>query len=73
MKKQEAWFGLKNTQSNDISCFKTEYNHLNELTKVAAEKAHNSWWSYRATEAEFQAFIPEQQGRGGSLIGDYVS
>ena len=69
-KKQEAWVRLKNAPSNDISRLKTEYNHLKKLTQVAAEKARNSWWSNHATEAEHQAFVAEQQGRGGSLIGD---
>ena len=69
-KKQEAWVCVKNAPSNDISRLKTEYNHLKKLTQVAAEKARNSWWSDRATEAECRAFIAEQQGRGSSLIGD---
>ena len=69
-KKQGAWVCLKNAPSNDISYLKTEYNHLKKLTKVAAEKARNSRWSDRATEAEHRAFIAEQQVRGGSLIGD---
>ena len=61
---------MKNAPSNDISRLKTEYNHLKKLTQVAAEKARNSWWSDRATEAECLAFVTEQQGRGSSLIGD---
>ena len=69
-KKQEAWVCLKNAPSNDISHLKTEYNHLKKLTPVAVEKARNSWWSDRATEVERWAFVAEQQGRGGSLIGD---
>ena len=35
------------------------------LTKVAAEKAHNHWWSERAAEANF---VLSLKGRGGSLI-----
>ena len=69
-KKQESWVCFKNAPSNDITRFKTEYNHLKELTKVTAEKARNSWWSDRAAEAEHWTFIAEQQGKGGSLIGD---
>jgi hypothetical protein len=69
-KKHDAWLCLKNALSQNISCLKTEYNHLNKLTKVAAEnlKAHNLWWSERALEAERHTHIVEQQGRGGSLI-----
>ena len=69
-KKQEAWVRLKNAPSKDISHLKTEYNHLKKLTQVTAEKACNSWWSNCATEAERLAFVIEQKGRGGSLIGD---
>ena len=69
-KKQEAWVHLKNAPSNDISRFKTEYDHLKKLTQVAAEKARNSWWRDHATEAECWAFVAKQQGRGGSLIED---
>ena len=47
-----AWLCLKNAMPQDISCLKTEYNHLKKLTKVAAEKAHNLWWSERVLEAE---------------------
>ena len=69
-KKQEAWVCLKNAPSHIFSLLKTRYNHLKKLTKVAAEKARNSWWSKRAVEAECQALVAEQQGRGGSLIKD---
>ena len=69
-KKQEACVNLKNAPSNDISHLKTEYNHLKKLTKVAADKVCNSWWSDCATEAQCRAFIAEQQSRGGSLIGN---
>ena len=50
--KQEAWIRFKNAPSESITCLKTEYNHLRKLTRVAAEKARNSWWSKRAVEAE---------------------
>ena len=69
-KKQEAWLRLKNAHSQDTPQLKTEYNHLKKLTKVAVEKARNSWWSKRAEEAEHRALVAEQQGRGGSLIKD---
>ena len=68
-KKQKAWVSLKNAPLQDNSC-PLEYNHLKKLTRVAAEKARNSWWSARAAEAERRAQIAEQQGRGGSLIKD---
>ena len=38
---------------------------LDTSRKVAAEKAHNHWWSERAAEANF---VLSLQGRGGSLI-----
>ena len=62
-KKQEARIRLKNAPSKDISRLKCEYNHLKRLTKVAAEKACNHWWSKLA-------LIADRQGRGGSLISD---
>ncbi|MDA8001968.1 MAG: reverse transcriptase domain-containing protein [Alphaproteobacteria bacterium] len=68
-KKQKAWVSLKNAPLQDNSCL-SEYNRLKKLTRVAAEKARNSWWSARAAEAERRAQIAEQQGRGGSLIKD---
>ena len=69
-KKQEAWVHLKNAPLQDTPRLQSEYNHLKKLTKVAAEKAQNSWWSERAVEAECRAIVAEQQGRGGSLIKD---
>ena len=67
-KKQEAWIHLKNAPLQDTPHLQSEYNHLKKLTKVAAEKARNSWWSERAVEAECRATVAEQQGQGGSLI-----
>ena len=68
-KKKETWLRLRdatpNTQRADL---KSEYQRLKKLTKVAADKARNSWWSARAVEAERHAWIAEQTGRGGSLI-----
>ena len=69
-KKQEAWIRLKNAPLQDTTHLQSEYNHLKKLTKVAAEKAQNSWWSERAAEAEHWATVAEQQGRGCSLIKD---
>ena len=51
-KKKEAWIRLKNAPPQDSACLKTEYDHLKKLTKVAAEKARNAWWSERAAEAD---------------------
>ena len=61
---------MKNAPPQDITRLKVEYDHLRKLTKVAAEKACNAWWSDRAAEAEHRALVAEQQGRGGSLIRD---
>ena len=55
IKKRDAWLKLKNAASQDTSHLRIEYNHLKKLTRVAAEKAGNSWWSERAAEAEHQA------------------
>ena len=49
---------------------KGKYDRLKKLTKCATEKARNSWWSVRAAEAERQAYVAEQMGRGGSLVKD---
>ena len=61
---------MKNAPPQDITRLKAEYDHLRKLTKVAAEKARNAWWSERAAEAEHRTLVAEQQGRGGSLIRD---
>ena len=67
-KKCDAWLKLKNAASQDTSHLRIEYNNLKKLTRVAAEKAHNSWWSEHPAEAERRAHFAVQQGRGGSLI-----
>ena len=70
-KKRVAWLRFKNASSSqDITHLRAEFNHLKKLTKDAAEKARNSWWSDRAAEAESRACAAESQGRGGSLIRD---
>ena len=61
---------MKNAPPQDITRLKAEYDHLRKLTKVAAEKARNAWWSDHAAEAEHRALVAEQQGRVGSLIRD---
>ena len=55
-------------KSNDS--LKLRYHHLHNLTKAAAEKARNSWWSAYAVEAEKHAWVEEQCGHGGSPIRD---
>ena len=68
-KKKAAWICLKNALSQDTTRLKTEYDHFKKLTKAAAEKACNTWWSERASEAERRAVVAEQQGRGGDDKG----
>ena len=64
-KKKDAWIRLCNDRNpHNI----TSYKRLCKLTKLAADKARNSWWSACAEEAEKRAAITESLGRGGSLI-----
>ena len=70
-KKKEAWLLLRDTASSGDHRYPNataEYRRLRRLTKVAAEKARNAWWSARATEAEQRARMSQQLGHGGSLI-----
>ena len=68
-KKRDAWLHLRDANSNtNLVDRKAEYLCLKKLTKVAADKARNAWWSARAVEAERRAWVAEQTGRGGSLI-----
>jgi len=70
-KKTSAWLHLRNLTNEDNDQYKTtlaEYRWFRRLTKVAAEKARNAWWSARAVEAEMKAWVAQQQGRCGSLI-----
>ena len=64
-KKRDLWLRLRSDQSESL---KYEYQQLRRLSKIAAEKARNAWWSARAVEAEKRAWTSEQLGRGGSLI-----
>ena len=41
---------------------------LCKLTRVAADKAQNLWWSARAEEAERHAAIAESLGHGAGLF-----
>ena len=66
-RKKEAWVCLCNNRTpHNIELYK----RLCKLTRVAADKARNSWWSARAEEAERRALIAESLGRGGSLVRD---
>ena len=72
-KKKLAWLRLWDLTNKDNDQYKTalvEYRRFRRLTKVAAEKARNAWWSARAVEAEKKAWVAQQQDRGGSLIKD---
>ena len=72
-KKKLEWLRLRDLTNKDNDQYKTalvEYRRFRRLTKVAAEKARNAWWSARAAEAEKKAWVAQQQGRGGSLIKD---
>ena len=55
-KKKEAWLRLHDTSSSDDdngrSITLAEYHRFRRLTKVAAEKARNAWWSAKAVEAD---------------------
>ena len=72
-KKKSAWLHLRDLTNKDNDQYKialAEYCRFRRLTKVAAEKARNAWWSARAVEAEKKAWVAQQQGHGGSLIKD---
>ena len=66
-KNKNAWLLLCGVGKSDDS-LKLKYHHLCKLTKAAAEKARNAWWSARAVGAEKCAWAAEQCGHGGSLI-----
>ena len=62
---KEAWVCLCNNRNPQTIAL---HKQLCKLTRVAADKARNSWWSARAEEAERHAAIAESLGRGGSLV-----
>ena len=64
-KKKDAWICLCNNRNPHTIA---SYKRLCKLTKLAADKARNSWWSARAEEAKKRAAIAESLGRGGSLV-----
>ena len=67
----EAWLRLQDMSSSDNeqhSFALSEYRRFRRLTKVAAEKARNAWWSARAEEAENKDKMSQLLGHGGSII-----
>ena len=68
-KKCDAWMLLRNKDPKiNNPKLQEEYKRLCKLTKVAAEKARNAWWSEHAAKAEKRAWFAEQLGQGGSLL-----
>ena len=68
-KKREAWQHLWQAGGSHLdSALQSHYKQYCKLTKIAAERARNKWWSDRAVEAEKRAQIAEKEGRGGSMI-----
>ena len=68
-KKRDAWMSLQNKDpKSDDPTLQQEYKRLCKLTKIAAEKARNAWWSERAAEAKKRVWFAEQLGQGGSLV-----
>ena len=70
-KKREAWLHLRNISNIDdqqLPNTMAEYRRLRSLTKVAADKARNAWWSAKAVEAEKKANTLQQLGCGGSVV-----
>ena len=57
--KKSAWH-LTNKGNDQYKTALAEYRRLRRLTKVAAEKARNTWWSARAVEAEKKAWVAQQ-------------
>ena len=52
-KKQTAWLKVRSCECREsMDALVQEYQQLRKLTKEAAEKARNAWWSARAVEAE---------------------
>ena len=68
-KKREAWQHLWQAGGSHLdSALQSQYKQYCKLTKIAAERARNKWWSDRAVEAEKQAQIAEKEGHGGSMV-----
>ena len=68
-KKRDAWLRVRNAQTpHEREQLMAEFQSVRQLTKKAAGRARNSWWSSRAVEAERLAQRAERSGRGGSLI-----
>ena len=69
-KKSNAWLSYRDAAERgyEVESHREEYKLLCKLTKEAAEKARNAWWTARAVQAERRAWVAEQLGHGGSLI-----
>ena len=66
-KMKGAWLLFCVLGKSDDS-LKLKYHHLCNLTKAAAKKARNAWWSAHVAESEKHAWTVELYGHGGSLI-----
>ena len=69
-KKSNAWLSYRDAakQGYEVRSHREEYKLFCKLTKEAAGKARNAWWTARAVEAERCTWMAEQLGHGGSLI-----
>ena len=69
-KKREAWQRMWQSDGPhpNNTALRDQYKHYCKLTRDAAERARNKWWSDRAAEAEKRAQVAEREGQGGSLI-----
>ena len=69
-KKSNTWLSYRDAAKRgyEVKSHREEYKHFCKLTKEAAEKARNAWWTARAVEAERRAWVAEQLGHGGSFI-----
>ena len=66
-KKSNAWLSYRNAakQGYEVKSHREEYKHFCKLTKEAAEKARNAWWTARAVEAERCAWVADQAWTSG--------
>ena len=69
-KPSNAWLSYRDAAKRgyEVKSHREEYKLFCKLTKEAAEKARNAWWTARAVEAERRAWVAEQLGHRGSLI-----
>ena len=68
--KSNVWLSYRDAAKRGYELRDTERNtsFFCKLTKEAAKKARNAWWTARAVEAERRAWVSEQLGHWGSLI-----